>query len=266
MDSIEISVIIPMYNAESTIISTLNSVVKQSKVQFIREVIVINDGSTDNSKRMVENYIKTCPIEITLINQTNHGVSHARNTGMKWASGNWIAFLDSDDSWLTDKIEVQVNEIEKNKKIDFLGTAFTDKKSKIILKKISKISKLNTKQLCIKMLCQTSTILFKRSIYTAIGGFDTNQTHCEDSNYILKISTQFNVYYLPQKTVIYGSGKRGFGVSGLSSNLKKMHEGSIKNIKELRKNNDIDLFFYILLRVFYSIKYVRRRVIVRLSK
>src|SRR5699024_5431075 len=103
-----------------------------------------------------------------------------------------------------------------------------------------KLYKATLSDLCIKMFPQTSTVIFKRSIYETIGGYDESQSHAEDGNYFMKICTKFNYYYLPKQVVIYDSGKPGFGGSGLSGNLKKMYEGNIKNIKELRRENQIN--------------------------
>jgi glycosyltransferase involved in cell wall biosynthesis len=89
------SVIIPLYNKEGTIIRALNSVLNQKKQCF--EIIIINDGSTDNSVRKVET-IKDPRIK--LFSQKNNGVSSARNFGIKMAKGEYIAFLDADDEWL----------------------------------------------------------------------------------------------------------------------------------------------------------------------
>ncbi len=88
------SVVIPLYNKQSYIKNTLKSVLQQDFTNF--EIIVINDGSTDNSEKIVK---KINDERIRLISQSNKGVSHARNTGIKHAEGKIIAFLDADDFW-----------------------------------------------------------------------------------------------------------------------------------------------------------------------
>jgi glycosyltransferase involved in cell wall biosynthesis len=92
---IDISVIIPMYNAEKYIEGAINSVLQQKDHHFEYEIIVVDDKSIDNSIEIVKkiNYPKVILIEL----KTNSGVSHARNVGMKAAKGEWIQFLDSDD-------------------------------------------------------------------------------------------------------------------------------------------------------------------------
>jgi glycosyltransferase involved in cell wall biosynthesis len=96
----QISVVIPLYNKCKTIRRALESVFAQS-VQPL-EIIVVNDGSTDGSERMIEPSNSTI---IRLAHQTNAGVSAARNKGIEMANGDWIAFLDADDEWKPDFLE-----------------------------------------------------------------------------------------------------------------------------------------------------------------
>lgn len=263
----KISVVIPMYNSKETIINTLNSIKNQTAFDYILEILVVNDGSTDNSLNLVETYAKeNSRMPIILIDKPNGGVSTARNLGMKKAKGDWIALLDSDDDWLPEKIEIQMNTIKKHPEIDFLGGDIDDRGLKILWRRIEGLYKANVKDICLKMFPQTSVAIFKRSIFEHIGGYDETQQYAEDGNYFLKICVNYNYYHLPVKMVYYGGGKPGFGFSGLSANLKKMHEGNIKNIKELKTDNCIGFGFYVFLRLFYHLKYIRRIVITKLHQ
>lgn len=261
----KISVVIPMYNSNETIINTLDSIKNQTAFKYILEILVINDGSTDNSLNLVERYAEeNSGMPIILIDKPNGGVSTARNIGMKEAKGEWIALLDSDDDWLPEKIEIQMNTIQEHPEIDFLGGDIDDKGLKILWRRIKGLYKANVNDICIKMFPQTSVAIFKRSIFEQIGGYDETQQYAEDGNYFLKICANYNYYHLPVRMVYYGGGKPAFGFSGLSSNLKKMHEGNIKNIKELKTDNYIGLNFYVILRLFYHLKYIRRILITKL--
>ena len=260
----KISVVIPMYNSERTIISTLDSIKNQTAFEQILEVRVINDGSTDDSLNLVKKYIEdNKKMPIIVIDKPNGGVSSARNVGMKEAKGEWIALLDSDDEWLPKKIEVQIKTINENPEIDFLGGDIDNRGLKILWKKIKGLYKANVKDICLKMFPQTSVAIFKRNIFDEIGGYDENQSYAEDGNYFLKICSQYNYYHLPVEMVYYGSGKPGFGFSGLSANLKKMYEGNIKNIKELKSDSIISGKFYVFLRAFYWMKHIRRILITK---
>ncbi|AIQ60522.1 glycosyltransferase family 2 protein [Paenibacillus borealis] len=261
----KISVVIPMYNSSETITNTLDSIKNQTAFNYILEILVVNDGSTDNSFNLVESYAnENRGMPIILIDKPNGGVSTARNIGMGEAKGEWIALLDSDDDWLPEKIEIQMNTIQKHPEIDFLGGDIDDKGLKILWRRIEGLYKANVNDICIKMFPQTSVAIFKRNIFEQIGGYDETQQYAEDGNYFLKICTNYNYYHLPIQMVYYGNGKPGFGFSGLSANLKGMYLGNLKNIKELKQEFIIKNKFYIFLRVFYWMKYIRRIFITKL--
>ena len=261
-----ISVVIPMYNSKDSIISTLEYINNQTYSDFIKEIIVVNDGSKDNSEILVKEYSKSSNIKLILINKENGGVSTARNLGLSKAKGEWVAFCDSDDVWLKDKIENQVNIINNHtENIDFLGGNYTDKTQYILLKSINKLKRISVKELCIKTIFQTSTVLMKKSIYLEIGGFDEKQRYVEDANFFLKIAAKYDLYYSPIQMVIYGGGKRGFGGTGLSGNLKGMQDGCVKNLNDMLNLGYINHCWYVYLRLFYFIKYVRRITISYLS-
>ena len=115
-----ISVIIPLYNAENTILAALDSV-KNQEGDFDFEIMVVNDGSTDKSAEKVQQFIDENPqLNIQLIHQDNKGVSSARNAGLRLANGEWVAFLDSDDVWLPHKTKVMMKVLTENPEIDFL--------------------------------------------------------------------------------------------------------------------------------------------------
>ena len=91
----KVSVIVPVYNVEKYLIKSVDSLVNQTLEDI--EIIVVNDGSTDNSKKIIETYKKKYPNKIKYLEKPNGGLSDARNFGMPHATGEYIAFLDSDD-------------------------------------------------------------------------------------------------------------------------------------------------------------------------
>lgn len=109
MDEFDISVIIPVYNAEEYLEETITSALTQSLgLEFI-QVILIDDGSTDGSAAICESFAKEFPENIVYIHQENAGVSAARNRGLDVATGRYIAFVDSDDMWSPKSFEIAVN-------------------------------------------------------------------------------------------------------------------------------------------------------------
>jgi glycosyltransferase involved in cell wall biosynthesis len=101
----QISAVIPAYNRENTVARAIDSALSQE--YSASEIIVIDDGSTDQTRKVVETYCK----EVRYVYQTNGGVSAARNRGVNEAKCEWIAFLDSDDYWLPQHLRRMVNAI-----------------------------------------------------------------------------------------------------------------------------------------------------------
>jgi glycosyltransferase involved in cell wall biosynthesis len=110
---ISISVIIPVYNCDRYLAEAIQSVLDQSYP--VHEIIVVNDGSTDESVAIAQQFS-----QITLLSQTNKGAGASRNLGIQSAKGELIAFLDADDRWLPTKLEQQIQVFITNPKIDIV--------------------------------------------------------------------------------------------------------------------------------------------------
>jgi glycosyltransferase involved in cell wall biosynthesis len=259
----EISIIIPVYNSENSILYTLESVRHQTFKDF--EIIIVNDGSHDISEVIIKKYIEENPdLIIIYIQQTNQGVSKARNVGMRMAKGNWIALLDSDDEWLPNKLERQMQILKLNPQIDFLGTNRNGEHFNFFLNfKIGQLTKIPAKILLYKMLFITPTVIFKNSILNHVGYFDENQSYCEDANYFIKIALKKESYLLNESLVITGGGKTHFEERGLSSNLWAMQKGEFVNLNYALKSKIINLLEYFLISKYYLIKYIRRVTLIK---
>ena len=110
-NEIKISAVIPVYNRAALIRRAVDSVLSQTVKPY--EVIVVDDGSTDDTPRILAAYGD----KLTVIRQQNRGVSAARNAGIKAAGGDWIALLDSDDEWLPKKLQYAREFIKQNPEI-----------------------------------------------------------------------------------------------------------------------------------------------------
>ena len=253
-----------MYNAEKTIISVLDSVQNQSFLPH--EIIIVNDGSKDQSLQIVEKYKEeNQKITIHIFDKKNGGVSSTRNLGMKMAQGDWIALLDSDDVWLPHKLERQKQILEENPHIDFLGTTRNDETIQSILwKKLGNLTKISAKNLLIRFVFVVPTIVFKREILHDVGYFDENQKYAEEGNYFIRIAHKRECYLLNESLVITGGGKAHFGESGLSGNILEMEKGELKNIKDSLDLKIINIFEYFLIVLFSLMKYLRRVIIIKL--
>lgn len=257
-----ISVIIPVYNAEESIEKCLDSIKNQTwKGEF--EIIVINDGSADRSGEILENYRQKNPeMPIQLINQENGGVSKARNTGLKIAKGDYIALLDSDDEWLPEKTDRQMKYLQNpDFGVDFITSLWNDEKVSFPYAIGGNgLVAINLNKLLFKVTGQTSTAIFKKKILGNTGFFDERQRYSEDANFWMRISENNSMFLLPEKLVIAGNGKKSFGFSGLSANLKEMEKGIQKNISEMYQNKRINLLGYIFYFVFSKLKYIVRPI------
>src|SRR5690554_4399870 len=160
------SIVIPLYNKEQSVNNTLQSVLNQTFTEF--EVVIVNDGSTDNSVEKVEAFNDP---RIRLIHQANAGVSAARNKGIKEANYEWIAFLDADDLWMEDKLEFVRNAISFNDKIELVLHAF---ERTIVHKNKTIINCYRKEQGVLPSLLlaivdglkiQTSTVVVKKSLF-----------------------------------------------------------------------------------------------------
>lgn len=107
----KVSIIIPVYNSEMFIEKCIDSVLEQSFNEY--EIILINDGSKDGSKQILDEYKERYPEKIVVIHQENMGVSKTRNNAIKMAKGRYIMFIDNDDYIDKDYVEVFVKEIEE---------------------------------------------------------------------------------------------------------------------------------------------------------
>lgn len=119
----KISVVIPVYNAEKFVAATLQSVIDQTYKNL--EILIVDDGSPDNSVEVCQHFSDP---RIKIIRQENRGLAGARNTGIRNAKGQYIAFLDADDIWVSTKLEKHINHLENspNVGISFSYSAFID--------------------------------------------------------------------------------------------------------------------------------------------
>lgn len=113
-----VTIIVPLFNKEKYILATLRSISDQTYTNW--ECIISDDGSSDNSLLLVEQFISATPGHWKIISQINSGPSSARNHGIKSATGKYIAFVDADDIWIQNKLEVQVEYLEKNPEVSLL--------------------------------------------------------------------------------------------------------------------------------------------------
>ncbi len=222
-----VSVIIPTYNRGWILKEAIDSVLAQDFLDF--ELIVVDDGSNDNTPDILEAYQE----DIIIVRQNNKGVSAARNRGIASASGDFIAFLDSDDLWLPEKLSRQVEFFNSNPDAMICqteeiwirnGVRVNPKKRH---KKFSGMIFEHSLSLC---LVSPSAVMIKKSLFEEVGLFDESLPACEDYDLWLRISCRYPVYLMDKPLII----KRGGHDDQLSRSpgLDKFRIQALKKIIE----------------------------------
>ena len=200
-----ISVIIPTYNRKHTLSRAINSVIDQTYEPF--EIIIVDDGSTDGTKEWLA---KRYP-DVQYIYQPNSGVSVARNVGIKSAQGDWISLLDSDDEWLSQKLEKQVKAVKEDPDSMFCHTNEVWIRNGVRInqgKKHQKYGGLIFNQCLDICRISPSSVLLKNSILKDTGLFDEKLPVCEDYDLWLRITAHNPVTFLDEPLINkYGGHK-----------------------------------------------------------
>ncbi len=159
-----ISIIMAAYNAERTIEQAVTSVLNQTYKNF--ELLIIDDCSKDNTLSIAENFKQKDNRVKIIKNEKNSGVSYTRKHGLEEANGEWIAVLDSDDAWDTDKLEKQI-QLQKETGGDLLytGSAFMDNDGNPIDWYLHAPQKIEYKQLLKQNLISNSSSLVRKELY-----------------------------------------------------------------------------------------------------
>ena len=206
-----VSVIIPCYNNASLVTASVNSVLQQDYPNI--EVIVVDDGSTDNSVEVLEQFGN----RINLLQQVNQGPAAARNTGLQAAKGRYIAFNDSDDFWLPGKLSAQISFLEQHPEFGlcFSRWAVWDKNVSFddMVQKYDQPTATNdidenlTGWLYIPLLKEsvihTITAVIRREVLDDIGHFDTAYRIGEDYDLWIRISRKYQMAKLNRVFALY---------------------------------------------------------------
>lgn len=217
------SVIIPTYNRAHVLSTAIDSVLNQEFKDF--ELIIVDDGSTDDTKQVINKYAQ----RVKYLEQPNYGVSNARNNGIKLSSGKYIAFLDSDDYWHANKLQVQYDYIQLNPNTKLLhcdeiwirnGKRVNPKK---IHQKAGGDQFIRSMELC---CISPSAVIVKKEVLDEFSGFDENYTVCEDYDLWLKITYKYKIDFIEEKLIT----KTGGHDDQLSSKYKAMDFWRLKSL------------------------------------
>jgi glycosyltransferase involved in cell wall biosynthesis len=248
---LKFSVIIPCFNQAHFLNDSLSSLIQQSFQYW--EAVIVNDGSTDNTVEIANEWCKR-DSRIKLISTSNHGLSAARNIGIKFSAGKFIALLDADDKYAPTHLDSMLEEFKKDVDIVFGGyTYFSNDKDNLHVVTLDK--KLNFDQILHKNMVPPVSVSFKSSALEFCGLFDTTLKSAEDWDLWIRffksgaqlgiiqksttfyrisensMSRQFSTMYQELKKVAIRATEKDFRISpdfALNIDIKGTNHSSIK--------------------------------------
>jgi len=197
-----VSVVVPTFNRRETLPRALESIQRQTYDDI--ETIIVDDASTDGTRKLVAEQF---PSVMYIRHEDKRGGSAARNTGIQAASGQYIAFLDSDDEWKPKKLTRQVDCIQTSG--EHCGAVYTGLKKvrngrTEFVRSPSATGDIHDQQLSRDHVGPTSTVLVRRNCFDAVGGFREDLPARQDYEMWLRLSRQYEFDYVEDPlTVLY---------------------------------------------------------------
>ena len=228
-----VSVIIPTYNRAHLLPRCLDSVLAQTLEPD--EIIVVDDGSTDSTQSLVR---RGYP-RITLITQKNRGVSAARNVGIRAARGEWLAFLDSDDAWLPEKLARQMETVAADAGCNVVHTDEIWIRNGIRVNPQRKHRKYDGSifKRCLPLCAiSPSSVMIRRGVFDTVGLFDETLPVCEDYDMWLRICARMPVRFIPATLIT----KYGGHDDQLSTRYRGMDRFRIKALDRILNEAELE--------------------------
>ena len=252
--TVPVSVVIPTHNSESTIERALLSVFAQTSAPL--EIIVVDDASTDRTCEIVQQLAQTRSRSLRLhVLDENLGPSFTRNTGWDLASGAFVAFLDSDDTWHPMKLEIQARWMVDHPNHDVCGHLTGDPVA-IDPTPAPTTDSFDLVQFLWRNRVSTPTIMIKRSVPER---FDVSRWYAEDYDLWLRILCRVEAFPRIELPLTH-LHKAQYGASGLSGHLFKMYRGEISNVISLKDRRQITSFQLIFFMKWMTAKFVVRLI------
>ncbi len=220
-----VSVIIPVYNGELYLAEAIESILIQSYTPI--EIIVVDDGSTDDTKRIVSRFR-----HVKYIYQTNKGPPSARNTGLSKSQGHVISFLDSDDLWSENKLEIQLSLLDDNPSIDIVWGQL----QWVRLSESNDGTQRLTPMSDPLWAPQLGTILLRRSVFDKVGLFDETQLYCDDVDWFMR-AKELGLAVLTHNDITYFYRRHNQNITNQRMLDQHYLIKTIKNSLNRRRNN-----------------------------
>lgn len=199
-----VSVVIPSFNMARFVRDAVESALNQTYTDF--ELIVVDDGSNDDTEHILQPYRG----RICYFKQANSGVSAARNRGIELARGQYVAFLDADDLWLPDKLELQMQAFDRQKDLALVACGYSVRRSdgKTVMRNVvRKNYPTRTELFKALSICQlipgcASGVMIKKKCFSEVGVFDTTLMMGEDWDMWLRVISQYGAYFVERILVV----------------------------------------------------------------
>jgi glycosyltransferase involved in cell wall biosynthesis len=250
-----VSVVIPAFNAESTIIETVESVLSQSFTDF--ELLLINDGSTDGTLSQLAE-IKDSRLRI--LSFPNGGVAASRNRGIEHSTGAYIAFLDADDVWSRDKLKEQLAALATTPRaaVAYSWNDYIDKNGAFVHHGWHPKHQGDVYEalFCCCFIENGSNILVKREAIAAVGLFDATATPAEDWDFYLRLAEKYDFVCIPKVHVFYR-----IIPTSLSTQVERMERGGLialgkalqrspQRLTPLKSSAFVDFYSYLFYKAY----------------
>ncbi|MGJ5715836.1 bifunctional glycosyltransferase/CDP-glycerol:glycerophosphate glycerophosphotransferase [Staphylococcus equorum] len=261
----KMSIVIPVYNTEQYIEETLESIIKQNMNLEDIQIILVNDGSTDNSEAILTKYRNRYPNNIYYINKQNEGVSIARNTGLKYVRGKYVNFLDSDDKWGLTTLKHVYNYFEMNPTLNVISTRlrFFDNivgEHPLNFKYENKVNKVvDLKQDYDHIQMNVASVFFRTSAIKSVT-FDTSLKYGEDAKFVYNVIKQtFKIGLMSYTQGCYWYRKRRDESSAIDKALSNptFYSPTIEKFHNylINDNRDNNIPKYVQMMILYDLQY-----------
>ena len=225
-----VSAVIPTCNRRQEVARAIASALRQTWP--LHEIVVVDDGSTDGTWDDLQALAAAgYAARLVSFRQPNAGPSAARNAGVRLATGQFIAFLDSDDLWHDDKIARQLAVFDAHPDVALVGCA---EQNNMRVFPGRRIVPIGVDQLLFRNYFLTAGVIVRREVLAGTAGFAEEMRRCEDYDMWLRIASSNRCVLLNEDLMVYGAGKRGFGEGGLTADLWAMQLGELEAFRRWR--------------------------------
>lgn len=236
-----VSIILPTYNRKHLISKSIESVLNQSYKHF--ELIIIDDGGDDGTEKLIRDFQKKDDRIKYIKLKKNKGAAAARNTGIKLSKGEYIAFQDSDDEWLTEKLEKQMNLFKStSEKVGVVYSGFlrieSNKRAYIPFDWVVKRDGDIHEELLRDNFVGTPTCIIKKDCLNKIGKFEEKLPRLQDWELMLRISKYYDFIYIDEALVLSKYTPNSIS-SNIESLIKAMELILSKHFNDFSKNKKL---------------------------